>query len=138
MSIRCRAVHMTLNKLSPGDRLQSAILPASPGDVVLIGDGLSLHGEWREWFPQHSVRVLGDELLLIDDARSLVGAIDSPRALVLMMGSAELLGMGGSARPSRAASKLDALLGLATSKVDAGSIAVVAVPQRPAFGTRAA
>jgi lysophospholipase L1-like esterase len=138
MSIRGRAVHMTLNKMSPGARLQSAILPASPGDVVLIGDGLSLHGEWREWFPQHSVRVLGDELLLIDDARPLVGAIDSPRALVLMVGSAELLGMAGSASPSHAASKLDALLGLAASKIDPASIAVVAVPQRPAFGARAA
>jgi lysophospholipase L1-like esterase len=138
MSIRGRAVHTLLTKFSPGARLQSQILPSAPGDLVFIGDGLSLHGEWSEWFPRASVRVLGDELLLIDDARELVARVISPRALVLLVGSADLLGMGGPSSPARAATRLEALLRFATDHIDAASIFVVGVPLRPVFGDRAA
>jgi lysophospholipase L1-like esterase len=138
MTIRGRAVHTMLTRFSPGARLQSRILPTAPGDVVFIGDGLSLHGEWAEWFPTSSVRILGDELLLIDDAREFVAQLNSPRALVLLVGSADLLGMGGGTSPARAASRLEALIQFAIERVDPASIFVVGVPIRPAFGDRAA
>lgn len=137
MSLRGRAVHTMLTRFSPGARLQSRLLPSSPSDLVFIGDGLSLHGEWEEWFPASSVRTLGDELLLIDDAREFVASIDSPRALVILVGTADLLGMGGSASPRRAAERLDALVALATSRVEPASVVIVGVPLRPAFGERA-
>jgi len=126
-----------LTRFSPGARLQSRLLPTSPSDLVFIGDGLSLHGEWEEWFPASSVRTLGDELLLIDDAREFVASIDSPRALVILVGTADLLGMGGSASPRRAAERLDALVALATSRVEPASVVIVGVPLRPALGERA-
>lgn len=137
MSLRGRAVHTMLTRFSPGARLQSRLLPSSPDDLVFIGDGLSLHGEWEEWFPASSVRTLGDELLLIDDARELLASIDSPRALVILVGTADLLGMGGSASPRRAAERLDALVALATSRVEPASVVIVGVPLRPALGERA-
>ncbi len=136
MSLRGRAVHTMLTKFSPGAGLQSRILPASPGDAVFIGDGLSLHGEWEEWFPAASVRTLGNELLLIEDAREFVEFIDSPRALVLMVGTADLLGMGGGASPRRAAERLDKLVALAISRIDPACVVVVGVPERPALGAR--
>jgi lysophospholipase L1-like esterase len=138
MTIRGRAVHTLLNKMSPGARLQSTLLPPAPGDLVFIGDGLSLHGEWSEWFPTESVRTLGDELLTIDDARQFVADVRGPRALVIMVGTAELLGMAGSRSAVRAASRLDALVDFAATHVDAASVFVVGVPERPALGTRAA
>lgn len=138
MSLRGRTVHTVLNKFSPGAILQSRALPTAPGDFVFVGDGLSLHGEWPEWFPTESVRAIGNELLLIDDAVELVAAVDSPRALVIMVGTADLLGMGGGASPDRAARRLDALVGAATARVAAASVFVVGVPIRPALGSRAA
>jgi lysophospholipase L1-like esterase len=138
MSIRGRVIHRTLTKLSPGARLQSQMLPPAADDLVFVGDGLSLHGEWAEWFPDSFVRTLGDEILLIDDAREIVAAVDSPRALVLMVGTADLLGMGGSKSAARAVSKLDALVGLATGRLDPASVFVVGVPLRPELGARAA
>ena len=47
-----------LTRFSPGARLQSRLLPSSLSDLVFIGDGLSLHGEWEEWFPASSVRTV--------------------------------------------------------------------------------
>jgi lysophospholipase L1-like esterase len=138
MTIRGRAVHTLLNRMSPGARLQSALLPPALGDLVFLGDGLSLHGEWPEWFPTASVRVLGDELLTIDDARRFVADVVAPRALVIMVGTAELLGMAGSTSPARAASRLDALIEFATTRVDPALLFVVGVPARPALGSRAA
>ncbi|RFA08122.1 hypothetical protein B7R54_01990 [Subtercola boreus] len=137
MSIRGRAVHSILNRFSPGARLQSQLLPTTPGDLVILGDGLSLHGEWAEWFPGSTVRVLGDELLLLEDAGAYLTQITAPRALVLLVGSADLLGMGGSSTPERAAARLDALVARATSQFDPSSVFVVGVPSRPAMASRA-
>ena len=116
MSIRGRALHALLTKLSPGALEQSQLLPPDPGDLVFVGDGLSTHGAWEEWFPTLTVRTLGDEALLIDDARQFVANLDSPRALVILLGTADLLGYGGSTSPARAASRLDALVALAIEK----------------------
>jgi lysophospholipase L1-like esterase len=138
MSIRGRVLRTMLTRLSPGPRLQSEALPTAPGDLVFVGDGLSLHGEWGEWFPNASVRTLGDEALLLGDARAMVAAVHEPRALVLLLGTADLLGFGGSADPVRAAARLDALVGLAVERVEAASVVVVGVPGRPALGSRAA
>ncbi len=104
---------------------------------MLLGDGLSIHGGWNEWFPESDVRVLGDEALLIDDARPLLAEVDAPAALIVMLGTADLLGLAGSASPARAASRLDALVGFAAARVDARSIVVVGVPARRALGDRA-
>jgi lysophospholipase L1-like esterase len=138
MTIRGRAVHTILNRFSPGARLQSRMLPTAPGDLVFLGDGLSLHGEWVEWFPTSSVRVIGDELLLIKDVEPYLSQISAPRAIVLLVGSADLLGMGGSSNPARVADRLDALLASALERFDPSSIFVVGVPERPAIGDRAA
>jgi len=138
MTLRGRAVQALLNRVGRARMLQSLALPAVPGDLVFVGDALSLQGGWDEWFPGASIRVLGDEALLIDDARRLVAEVDSPRALVLTLGTADLLGLAGNTNPSHAAARMDALVGLATSRVDPGSVFVVGVPARPAIGRRAA
>ena len=138
MSIRGRAVHFFVNRIAPGAILQSRVLPTASGDLVFLGDGLSLHGEWGEWFPTESVRAIGDETLLIADAHEFVAAIEAPRALVLMLGTADLLGMGGSGSPAQAAQRLDALVALATSRFGAKAVVVVGVPLRPVLGIRAA
>lgn len=138
MTIRGRAIHAMLTKLSPGASLQSQMLPTATGDLVFVGDGLSTHGEWPEWFPSSSVRTLGDEALLIRDARQFVDKVTAPRALVIMVGTADLLGFGGSRSAERAASRLDELVASAAQRVSPAAIYVVGVPGRPALGSRAA
>ncbi|GAA1444221.1 GDSL-type esterase/lipase family protein [Leifsonia poae] len=137
MTIRGRAVHATLTRFSPGARLQSQLLPTEPGDLVFLGDGLSLHGEWVEWFPTSSVRALGDELLLIDDVGSYFSLVTLPRAIVLLVGTADLAGMGGTRNPARVAARLEALMARAVARFDPSSLFVVGVPERPALGDRA-
>jgi len=138
MSVRGRAAQALLNRVGRSRLLQSLALPPAPGDLVFLGDGLALHGAWDEWFPHASVRMMGDEALLIDDARKLVATIREPAALVILLGTADLLGLAGSTSPGRAAMRLDALLGLAAARMDAAKIFVVGVPARRALDSRAA
>jgi lysophospholipase L1-like esterase len=138
MTLRGRATQLLLNRVGRARMLQSLALPTAAGDVVFVGDGLSLQGAWSEWFPDAPVRVLGDEGLLVRDARRLVAEIASPRALVLALGTADLMGLAGSARPQPAVQRLDALVGFATARIDPASVFVVGVPERPALGSRAA
>jgi lysophospholipase L1-like esterase len=138
VTIRGRVIHTLLTKFSPGPRLQSELLKPSRADVVFVGDALSLHGEWSEWFPAASVRTLGDEALLIGDARTFVADLDEPGAIILMLGSADLLGVGGARSPGRAAVKLDALIALAITRAPASKVFVCGVPSRPALGERVA
>src|SRR6187402_3184187 len=138
MTLRGRATQLLLNRVGRARMLQSLALPPAPGDLVFIGDGLSLHGGWPEWFPGETVRVLGDEALLIDDARRLVAAVAQPRALVLLLGTADLMGLAGSPAPQRSVQRLDALVAAAAARVGPASVFVVGVPARPALGRRAA
>jgi lysophospholipase L1-like esterase len=138
MTIRGRATRALLNRVGRARLLQSLALPCAPGNLVFLGDGLSLHGAWNEWFPESTVRVLGDEALLIEDAEKLLDLVDSPRGLVILLGTADLLGLAGSTSPAQAVRRLDALLAVARQRFDAATIFVVGVPRRPALGDRAA
>jgi len=136
MTLRGRGTQILLNRFGRARLLQSLALPTAPGDLVFLGDALSIQGAWDEWFPGSPVRILGDEAFLIDDARKLIATIDSPKALILTLGTADLLGLAGSTSPAHAAFRLDALLGLATARINPATIFVVGVPPRRALGDR--
>jgi lysophospholipase L1-like esterase len=72
-------------------RLQFGATGAHPDRVVFLGDSISEFGLWSEWFPDVPVlnRGIGGETSAQVLAR-LDTAIDSPRAVVLLVGTNDL------------------------------------------------
>ncbi len=72
-------------------RSQLDTLPLPAGRVVFLGDSITEHGQWQEWFPDIPVvnrgvggETSGDILERVD------GVINSPSAVMLLMGTNDI------------------------------------------------
>jgi lysophospholipase L1-like esterase len=128
MSARGRALRALMARFGRG--WQSLAIPTEPGDVVFIGADHALLGNWSEWLPDVPVRALGERVLLTDELEQLLAVVHEPRALVILTGTSDLLGVGGSGSPSKAVSKLAALLTTAKRMTQGAHAVVVGVPPR--------
>ena len=137
MTIRGAATHRLLTRFGRARLDQSLALPAAPGSLVFLGDAFALEGCWPEWFPDAPVRVLGDEGILIRETAQLLPAVGKPSALVLMVGNADLFGLGGSRDTNAVASRLGALLDAALGQVAPAPVYVVGIAGRRRLGDRA-
>ena len=80
-------------------KAQFALAPPAQGQIVFLGDSIIEQGLWDSWFPGLPTlnRGIGGELIADVQAR-LGSALQSPRAVVLMVGTndVETAGKGGS------------------------------------------
>lgn len=74
---------------------QFELLPIPSGRVVFLGDSIIEYAQWQEWFPQVPVLnrgIAGDTVAGV--AARLHTALCEPRAVVLMIGTNDLDGLG--------------------------------------------
>jgi lysophospholipase L1-like esterase len=138
VTIQGAATHRLLTRLGRARLGQSLDLPAAPGSVVFLGDAFALGGLWSEWFAEAPVRMLGDEGILIREIAQLLPTVGKPSALVLMIGNADLFGLGGSRNPDAVASRLGTLVAAAVAQVAPAPVYVIGVAARTRLGDRAA
>ncbi|MCK9925337.1 GDSL-type esterase/lipase family protein [Frankia sp. AgPm24] len=130
MSLRGRGLKMVMKPFARIRSTQVAALGAAPGSVVVLGDGLAASGNWEEWFAGVPVRNFGIDALLIDELRSLLPHLGAPRAVVVLIGTSDLLGLGGSGEPRRAAERLARAVEAIQARVGTAPVVVVGVPPR--------
>lgn len=70
-------------------------LPPLPGRVVFLGDSITDHGAWAEWFPEHMTLQRGISGDTVSGVRGRLGtALHDPSAISLLIGTNDLGGMG--------------------------------------------
>src|SRR5579864_8146786 len=90
---------------------QFALLPTTSGRVVFLGDSITDHGAWAEWFPELDAvnRGIGGDTVggVINRLRT---SVHQPCAVSLMIGTNDLTGSGISRKPDQIAAQLETLL----------------------------
>ncbi len=82
-------------------------LPCPPGRVLFLGDSITEHGEWSEWFPELSCLNRGVGGDSVDGVRRRVRwTVNSPTAISLLIGTNDLGGAGLTTRPSGIAEQM--------------------------------
>jgi lysophospholipase L1-like esterase len=78
-------------------RSQFEQLPLPAGRVLFLGDSLTEHGMWHEWFPELPTLNRGIAGDTVGEVRSrLDSAVHDPVAISLLVGTNDLSGLGAS------------------------------------------
>jgi lysophospholipase L1-like esterase len=104
-------VSLALRRANAQRLSQFDALPSAPGRVLFLGDSITQGGMWEGWFPELATTNRGINGDSIQHVRArLERAMDSPRAISLLIGTNDLHGLGRSMELGSIASQMRELV----------------------------